>query len=105
MFPSREYPRWTPLGPVLLQLFACTLSDDFEPRRIGDPPAQEEAAPSVLPAPMLEQMAVLPAAAAEPQHPEDEAPANCSTPSELPGCELMRVAAMPQPNADCSADS
>ncbi|MEO8185465.1 MAG: hypothetical protein ABI895_42190 [Deltaproteobacteria bacterium] len=105
MFPNREHPRWTALGPVLVHLFACTLGSDYEPRRIDDLPAQEEVAPAVLPAAMLQQTAVLPAAAAEPQRPDGDVTPNCSAASELPGCELMRAEPTPASSAECSTDS
>jgi len=103
MSSSREYPRSTLLGPVLLQLFACTLGSDYEPRRIDDLPAPEEAAPAVLPPALLEQTALPPAAAAEPQSPSAEEPVTCSS-SELTGCEQIRAELTPVSSAECAAD-
>ncbi|HVZ31685.1 MAG TPA: hypothetical protein VG963_04620, partial [Polyangiaceae bacterium] len=56
----------------------------------------------VPPAAMLET-AALPAAVVEPQHSDGEV--NCSSSSELPGCELMRAQLMPASSPHCSADA
>jgi hypothetical protein len=87
-----------------MQLFACTLSSDYEPPQIDDLPAQEELTPAALPATLLETSG-LPAAAVAEQGSDDGASPSCSGSSELPGCELMRAESTPASRAACSADS
>jgi hypothetical protein len=90
----------------LLQLCACTLSGDYDPPRIDDLPTQGDANSGVPPAAMLQQAAVSPAALAlDSQQAEAEVTPNCSSSSELPGCELMRAEPPPASPAECGADS
>jgi hypothetical protein len=104
MTPGREHSCWALLGLVSLQLFACTLSGDYDPPRIDDLPAPEDGTSAVLPAATLET-ALLPAQVTERQSAERQGDANCSSASELPGCELMRAELTPASSAECSADS
>jgi len=106
MSPRREYTWCALLGLVSVQLFACTLSGDYEPPRIDDLPAQEDTTSAAPPAAMLQQAAVPPAALAlDSQRSDGEVSTDCNGSSELPGCELMRVELTPATNAQCSADS
>lgn len=106
MSPPREHTWWAVLGPVLLQLVACTLSGDYDPPWVDEQPTQEDVNSGVPPAAMLQQNAVSPAALAlDAQRADAELTPNCSSSSELPGCELMRVELTPASPPECSADS
>jgi hypothetical protein len=89
-----------------MQLFACTLSGDYDPPRIDDLPAQEEGTAALSPAALPQQAALPPAAPAhDAQRPDAELTLNCSGSSELPGCERMGVERSAASRAQCSADS
>jgi hypothetical protein len=99
-------PWWALLGPVLVQLFACTLSGDYDPPSIDDLPAQQEGTSAVPSAQMLQQAAAPPAELTlDSRRPDGEEIPNCSGSSGLPGCELNRVELTPASGTQCSADS
>ena len=103
MSPSREHPRWAPLGAVLLQLFACTLGSDWQPLRIDETAAEEGDAPTLLPPAMFQQAAPPEVPVSTPAPPDAEGTASCSDSSEPRGCDLD-LEPPPAAPAECSSD-
>jgi hypothetical protein len=102
---SREYPQWARVVAASLQLFACTLSSDYQPLPLEVEAPEEEAPPAALQASPLPE-ATPPETLVEPAvSPDPEEPTSCADSSELPGCELSRAEPTPAASAECDADS
>jgi len=106
---SRREQLWVRLGPLVVALFACTLTDDYEPRRVEAVPLEQsptpgEAEPAApMPDEPVEPAPDEPAAAMSGDQPDAAAAASCSTPSELPACELLPQQVLPVNGVECSS--